>query len=238
MKRVALVTGGTKGIGAAIVNSLSNSGCFVIATYNTTEPSCENENENVMFTKLDITCIESCQKLLAELDEHNMYPNILINNAGIAKDAMFHKMTSDAWKDVINVNLLSLFNLTQPIFIRMKEGGFGRIVNISSINANKGQIGQVNYCAAKAGVQGFTKALALEGARHGVTVNTISPGYTETSMVNAMKPEILNKIKLTIPTGRLAHVDEVAAAVSYLISDLAAYTTAANIEVNGGMYSS
>ena len=236
MKRVALVTGGTKGIGAAIVNTLSNSGCFVIATYNTTEPSCENEN--VMFTKLDITCIESCQKLLAELDEHNMYPNILINNAGIAKDAMFHKMTSDAWRNVINVNLLSLFNLTQPIFMRMKEGGFGRIVNISSINANKGQIGQVNYCAAKAGVQGFTKALALEGARHGVTVNTISPGYTETSMVNAMKPEILNKIKLTIPTGRLAHVDEVAAAVSYLISDLAAYTTAANIEVNGGMYSS
>ncbi|MBW3530950.1 acetoacetyl-CoA reductase [Shewanella sp. NKUCC06_TVS] len=234
--RVALVTGGTKGIGAAIVNSLSNSGCFVVATYNTTEPNCKKDN--VIFKKLDVTCAKSCHQLLTELDEENAYPDILINNAGITKDAMFHKMTSEAWKDVINVNLLSLFNLTQPIFIKMKEKGFGRIVNISSINANKGQIGQVNYCAAKAGIQGFTKALALEGARYGVTVNTISPGYTETSMVSAIKPEILDKIKQTIPTGRLAHVDEVAAAVCYLVSDLAAYTTAANIEVNGGMYSS
>lgn len=236
MKKVALVTGGTKGIGAAIVNSLSKSGYLVVATYNTTLPP--GECENVIFEKLDVSCSEDCIKLLAKLDVDSIFPSILVNNAGITNDVMFHKMTSEVWKEVINVNLLSLFNLTQPIFVKMRERGFGRIVNISSINANKGQIGQVNYCAAKAGIQGFTKALALEGAKYGVTVNTISPGYTETSMVSAIKPEILDKIKQAIPAGRLAHVDEVAAAVCYLVSDLAAYTTAANIEVNGGMYSS
>lgn len=236
MKKIALVTGGTKGIGAAIVKSLSTNGYLVVATYNTTFPS--YTYENVIFEKLDVSCSESCIKLLAKLDADNIYPTVLVNNAGITKDVMFHKMTSEAWKEVINVNLLSLFHLTQPIFTRMRAMGGGRIINISSINANKGQIGQVNYCAAKAGIQGFTKALALEGAKYGVTVNTISPGYTETSMVSAIKPEILDRIKQSIPVGRLAHVDEVAAAVCYLVSDLAAYTTAANIEVNGGMYSS
>lgn len=236
MKRVALVTGGTKGIGAAIVKALSKNGYLVVATYNTTIPLCEYEN--VIFEMLDVTCSESCIRLLAKLDESDIYPSVLVNNAGITHDVMFHKMTRENWKEVINVNLLSLFNLTQPIFVRMREQKFGRIVNISSVNANKGQIGQVNYCAAKAGIQGFSKALALEGAKFGVTVNTISPGYTETSMVSAIKPEVLDRIKQSIPVGRLADVDEIAAAVVYLVSDLAAYTTAANIEVNGGMYSS
>jgi acetoacetyl-CoA reductase len=236
MRKIVLVTGGAKGIGEAIVDSLRNNNYFVIATYNSTKPA--SELDNVIYKKLDVTCNASCENLLNELLLDDLYPEILINNAGITKDAMFHKMTYDTWQEVINVNLLSLFNLTHPIFIKMKEKGFGRIVNISSINANKGQIGQVNYCAAKAGIQGFTKALALEGARYGVTVNTISPGYTETSMVSAIKPEILNKIKQGIPVGRLANVNEIAAAVCYLVSDLAAYTTAANIEVNGGMYSS
>lgn len=236
MKKIALVTGGTKGIGAAIVESLLKNNYFVIATYNSTMPT--HKEENVVYKKLNVTCLTSCNELLNELHTDNMYPEVLINNAGITKDCMFHKMTVDIWRDVIEVNLLSLFNLTQPIFINMKAKGFGRIINISSINANKGQIGQVNYCAAKAGIQGFTKALALEGARYGVTVNTISPGYTETSMVSAIKPEILDKIKQSIPAGRLANVNEIAAAVQYLVSDLAAYTTAANLEVNGGMYSS
>lgn len=236
MKKIALVTGGSKGIGFAIVNHLSARGYQVIATYNTTKP--HKKIENVLFKKLDISCFDSCSKLLEELDALGLYPNILVNNAGITNDAMFHKMTPGSWESVINVNLKSLFNLTQPIFTRMRENKFGRIINISSVNANKGQAGQVNYCASKAGAQGFTKALALEGAKHGITVNTVSPGYTETDMVNKIKSEVLDSIKKSIPVGRLASVNEIAAQVGFLVSDSAAYTTGANFEVNGAMYCS
>ena len=236
MKKIALVTGGSKGIGSAIVKRLSASGYEVIATYNTTTPY--EKIENVLFKQLDISCFLSCAQLLAELDELGLFPNVLVNNAGITNDAMFHKMTHQAWENVINVNLKSLFNLTQPIFTRMREKKFGRIVNISSVNANKGQAGQANYCAAKAGAQGFTKALALEGARHGITVNTVSPGYTQTDMMNKIKPETLDEIKKSIPLGRLASVEEVASQVEFLTSDFAAYTTGANFDVNGAMYCS
>ena len=223
MKKVALVTGGSKGIGAAIVKRLSMSGYKVIATYNTTTPN--EKIDNVLFMQLDISCFDSCAKLLDELDELGLFPNILINNAGITNDVMFHKMSKKAWDDVLDINLKSLFNLTQPIFSRMRENKFGKIINISSINANKGQAGQANYCAAKAGVHGFTKALALEGARYGVTVNTVSPGYTQTDMLKKIKPEILEGIKKSIPIGRLASVNEIATQVEFLASDLAAYTT-------------
>lgn len=234
--KIALVTGGSKGIGAAIVKRLSECGYKVIATYHTTTPT--DKIDNVLFKKLDISCFDSCSKLLVELDELGLFPNILVNNAGITNDMMFHKMSKNAWEDVLNVNLKSLFNLTQPIFSRMRENKFGRIINISSINANKGQAGQANYCAAKAGIQGFTKALALEGARYGITVNTVSPGYTQTDMLEKIKPEILDGIKKSIPIGRLASVNEIASQVEFLASDLAAYTTGANFDVNGGMYSS
>ena len=234
--RTALVTGGSTGIGFATVKSLINSGFKVVATYNETTP--KQAIDNVVFKKLDITSRSSCLELLTELDNLDLFPSTLVNNAGITSDSMFHKMSHEAWLQVINVNLISLFNLTQPIFTRMREKKYGRIINISSVNANKGQAGQVNYCAAKAGIQGFTKALAQEGARYGITVNTISPGYTDTSMVENIKPEILDKIKQSIPMGRLASPDEIAAQVNYLTTELAGYITGANFQINGGMYSS
>lgn len=234
MNRTALVTGCSTGIGFEIVKALSNAGVKVVGTYNNSIPM--YENANIIYRKLDITNNTACNLLLDELDLLNLSPDILINNAGIALDCMFHKMTYDDWFKVLNVNLLSLFNLTQPVFTLMKNKGHGRIINISSVNANKGQIGQVNYCAAKAGIQGFTRALALEGARYGITVNTISPGYTDTNMMTKMKPEILNKVVDAIPLKRLCNPEEVAALALYLASEQTAYVTGANFEINGGLH--
>lgn len=236
MKRVALVTGGTKGIGAAIVEKLNVEGYKVIATYNTSFP--ESPLENVVYKNLDVTDDAACQKLVSELCEKGLEPEVLVNNAGITNDAMFHKMSKENWLNVINVNLVSLYNLTHPVYNCMRSKGFGRIINISSVNANKGQIGQTNYCASKAGIQGFTKALAQEAARYGITVNTISPGYTSTGMLESIRPEILDKIIQSIPIGRLCKADEVAELVLHLVSESAGYITGTNIEINGGMYSS
>ncbi|KPN77491.1 3-ketoacyl-ACP reductase [Shewanella sp. Sh95] len=234
MHRIALVTGSSTGIGLEIVKLLSGSGIKVIATYNSSSPT--YEHADVIYRKLDVTDHLACHNFLEELAGLNIKPDILINNAGIVRDSMFHKMKYEDWYHVINVNLLSLFNLTQPVFNMMKIQGYGRIVNISSVNANKGQIGQVNYCAAKAGIQGFTKALALEGARYGVTVNTISPGYTDTKMMKEIKPEILDKIIDAIPLKRLCKPEEIADLTLYLTSEHAAYVTGANYEINGGLY--
>jgi acetoacetyl-CoA reductase len=234
VRKVALVTGGATGIGAAIVAKLASSGITVVATYNSTIP--KEKYENVIYKKLDISSVEDTQQFLKELDKLNLEPNILVNNAGITCDMMFHRMTFEAWKQVIEINLLSLFNLTQPVFKRMRDNKYGRIVCISSVNANKGQVGQVNYCSSKAGVQGFTKALSLEGASHGITVNTVSPGYTQTEMVNNIKPEVLEKIKSTIPMNRLCSVEEVASLVNYLVGDDSGYISGANFEINGGLY--
>ncbi|KZN58233.1 hypothetical protein N473_05690 [Pseudoalteromonas luteoviolacea CPMOR-1] len=236
MEKVALVTGGSKGLGLAIVESLSKSCDKVIATYNKTNPKIALPN--VVFKQLDISSKQECDLLLSELKEENIFPNILVNNAGITQDGMFHKMDFDAWQSVITTNLTSLFHLTQPVFKQMRELGFGRIINISSVNANKGQMGQVNYCASKAGIQGFTKALALEGAAKGVTVNTISPGYCETDMVAAIPSDVLDKIKNSIPQKRLGQPNEVASLVNFLVSTEAEYITGANLEINGGLYSS
>lgn len=236
MRKVAIVTGGTKGIGGAIVKSLSENGYDVIATYNTTLPLCDLDNVN--YKKLDITDSAACERLVAGLTKQGIKVGVLVNNAGITKDAMFHKMTIENWNEVIRVNLASLYNLTHPVYKQMRNNKYGRIINISSVNANKGQAGQTNYCASKAGIQGFTKALAQEAARYGITVNTISPGYANTNMVASIRPDILDKIKQSIPMGRLCEVDEIASQVSYLASDKAAYITGANIEINGGMYSS
>jgi acetoacetyl-CoA reductase len=234
MYRTALVTGSSTGIGLEIVKALSGSGVKVIATYNSSKPT--YQHEDVIYRKLDITDNVECNFFLEELAGLNITPDILINNAGVARDSMFHKMKYEDWYHVINVNLLSLFNLTQPVFNMMKDQGYGRIINVSSVNANKGQVGQANYCAAKAGIQGFTKVLALEGARYGVTVNTISPGYTDTKMMSTIKPETLDKIIDAIPLKRLCKPEEIAALTLYLTSEQAAYVTGANYEINGGLY--
>lgn len=234
MNNVALVTGGATGIGLAISKQLAEEGLNVIATYNTTPPP--ELDEKVTFKKLDITNLESCRKFISSIIEDGLNPSILINNAGITRDSMFHKMSSDDWYEVLNVNLLSLFCLTQEVFKIMRDQNFGRIINISSVNANKGQIGQVNYCASKAGIQGFTKALALEGARYGVTVNTVSPGYINTDMVSNINPNVVEKIKSSIPAGRLGETSEISRVVCFLASEKSAFITGSNIEINGGMY--
>ncbi|MCO4198564.1 3-oxoacyl-ACP reductase [Aeromonas hydrophila] len=234
MNKVALVTGCSAGIGAEIVKCLSEIGYKVIATYNNTIPN--YRDEKVLYRQLDVTDQFSCKQLLEDLISLDLAPDVLVNNAGVVNDSMFHKMEYSDWYQVINVNLLSLFNLTQPIFSAMRNKNYGRIVNISSVNANKGQIGQANYCAAKAGILGFTKALALEGARFGITVNAISPGYTNTEMVKNVRPDVLENIIGTIPLQRLCRPDEVAALVCYLVSDNANYITGANYEINGGLY--
>lgn len=234
MNNVALVTGGAKGIGLDIAKQLSKEGFNVVATYNTTPPP--ELADKVIFKKLDITNQDSCKKFVTDLVKDGLNPSILINNAGVTRDGMFHKISSADWCEVLNVNLLSLFCITQEVFKIMRDQNFGRIINISSVNANKGQVGQVNYCASKAGVQGFTKALALEGARYGVTVNTVSPGYINTDMVSNINPNIVEKIKSSIPVGRLGETSEISRVVCFLASEKSSFITGSNIEINGGMY--
>lgn len=232
--RTVLVTGGSRGIGKEIVSHLASLGHRVVFTYLKTKT--EFQLDNVFAYKVDITSFFECEDFLRELERRDLYPEILINNAGITADAMFHKMSFEQFQSVLNTNLNSIFNLTQPIYSRMRENNFGRIVNISSINARKGQLGQVNYCASKAGIQGLTKALALEGAKFGVTVNSISPGYIETDMVSQIREDIRDAIKATIPAGRFGKTSEVARLVSFLISDDSEFINGANYDINGAMY--
>lgn len=236
MKKVAVVTGGSKGLGLAIVKELAGVCDLVIATYSNTQPSFTHSN--VIYKKLDITSSSECLDLISELAASSIHPNILINNAGITADSMFHRMSFDKWLDVINVNLVSMYNLTHPLFTSMREMGFGRIINISSVNAGKGQLGQANYCASKAGIQGFTKVLALEGAAKGITANTVSPGYCETDMISSISPDILETIRKTIPQKRFGEPQEIGSLVKFLVSDEAAYINGANLDINGGLYCS
>jgi acetoacetyl-CoA reductase len=186
--------------------------------------------------RVDVNDMQSSQVFFSRLMTEGRPPDVLINNAGITVDKMFHRMKREEWRDVMETNLLSLFNLTQLAFKIMRDRKFGRIINISSINAHKGQLGQTNYSASKAGIIGFTKSLALEGARYGITVNSISPGYTETDMVTEMSSEILQGIIANIPLGRLGKPNDVANAAAFLISECSEYITGADIPVNGGMY--
>ncbi|WGV98164.1 SDR family oxidoreductase [Vibrio sp. YMD68] len=246
MKKLALITGSKGGIGSAISSKLVGDGYRVIATYYTGNYQCaldwftekEFSDDQVRLFELDVTNAEECAERLSHLLQEEGTIDVLVNNAGITKDSVFKKMTLDAWRDVIETNLNSLFNVTQPLFAPMCEKGSGRVINISSVNGLKGQFGQTNYSAAKAGMIGFSKALAAEGARSGVTVNVVAPGYTATPMVQQMKPEVLESIKSQIPMKRLATPEEIAESVSFLASDAGAYITGETLSVNGGLYMS
>ncbi len=239
MTRTAIVTGGTRGIGAAIAKALKAQGHKVAASYagNDDAANAFKEETGIAVYKWDVGDFESCGKGIAQIEADLGPVEILINNAGITRDTMFHKMTLDQWQAVINTNLNGLFNMTRNVWEGMRERGFGRIVNISSINGQKGQMGQVNYSSAKAGDIGFTKALAQEGARKNITVNAICPGYIGTEMVLAVPQEVLDKAILPhIPVGRLGEPEEIARCVVFLTSDDAGFITGSTLTANGGQY--
>ncbi|MEQ8699041.1 acetoacetyl-CoA reductase [Bauldia litoralis] len=235
---VAIVTGGTRGIGAAISRMLAAGGSTVAATYHGNDEAAEafKAETGVAIYKWDVADPEASAEGIARVEADLGPTGILVNNAGITRDGMFHKMTFDQWSAVLRTNLDSMFAMTRPVIGGMRDRGAGRIVNISSINGQKGQMGQVNYSAAKAGVIGFTKALAQENARKGVTVNCICPGYVATEMVAAMPEKVLDSIVGQIPVGRLGEADEIAALVAYLASDAAAFMTGSVLTINGGQY--
>ncbi len=239
MGRVALVTGGTRGIGAAISVALKESGCQVAANYGGNEEAAHrfSEETGIPSFKWDVGDFEACTKGIAAVAEALGPVDILVNNAGITRDTTLHRMTPEQWRAVVDTNLDSLFNMTRPVIEGMRERAFGRIVNISSINGQKGQFGQVNYSAAKAGVIGFTKALAQENAAKGVTVNVVAPGYIGTEMVKAVPADVLKaKILPQIPVGRLGEPEEVARCVVFLAADEAGFITGSTISINGGQY--
>ncbi|MCA1492955.1 beta-ketoacyl-ACP reductase [Sinorhizobium alkalisoli] len=239
MSRVALVTGGSRGIGAAISVALQAAGYKVAATYagNDEKAQAFKQETGIPVYKWDVSNYQACADGIAKVEADLGPIDILVNNAGITRDAMFHKMTPEQWGEVINTNLTGLFNMTHPIWSGMRDRGFGRIVNISSINGQKGQMGQANYSAAKAGDLGFTKALAQEGAAKGITVNAICPGYIGTEMVRAVPEKVLNeRIIPQIPVGRLGEPEEIARCVVFLASDDAGFITGSTISANGGQY--
>jgi len=239
MTRVAVVTGGTRGIGAAASKALAEAGYAVAATYSGNDEAAArfHAETGVAVYKWDVGDYDACVAGLAKVAADLGPVDVVVNNAGIARDAMFHRMTLEQWTEVINVNLNSLFNMTRPVIEGMRERGFGRIVNISSINGQKGQMGQVNYSAAKAGDLGFTKALAQENASKGVTVNAICPGYIATEMVMAVPKDVLEKAILPhIPVRRLGEPEEIARCVLFLVADDAGFVTGATLTVNGGQY--
>ena len=239
MTKLALVTGGTRGIGAAIAVKLKADGYNVISTYIGHPENAEkfSKETGIKVYKFDVAYFESCQKGISEIEQsEGKSIDILINNAGITKDRFLHKMSADEWNAVINTNLNSVFNMTRNVIEKMRNNKFGRIISISSINGIKGQIGQANYSAAKAGLIGFTKAIAQENANKGVTANIIAPGYVGTDMVKKIDPNILKTIVAQIPVGRLAEPSEIAALASYLASDQAGFITGATFSINGGQY--
>ena len=239
MARTALVTGGTRGIGAAISVQLKNAGYTVVANFAGNEEKAKafSDETGIAVVKFDVGDYDSCVDGIAKAEELAGAPiDVLVNNAGITRDGMFHKMTPEQWNDVIRVDLTSLFNMTRPLIEGMRERGFGRVINISSINGQKGQMGQVNYSAAKAGVIGFTKALAQENARKGITVNCIAPGYINTEMVAAVPEKVLESIIGGIPVNRLGEADEIAKAVVYLAGEDAGFMTGSVMTINGGQY--
>jgi acetoacetyl-CoA reductase len=239
MPRVALVTGGTRGIGAAICKALKSAGYTVAASYAGNDEAAQKfkAETGVSVYKWDVSSFDACAAGVKQVAADLGPVDVLVNNAGITRDAQLHRMKPEQWTEVINTNLGSLFNMSRQVIEGMRERKFGRIVNISSINGQKGQFGQTNYSAAKAGEIGFTKALAQEGARAGITVNVICPGYIATDMVKAMSQEVLQKNVLPqIPIGRLGEPEEIARCVVFLASDDAGLITGATLTANGGQY--
>ncbi len=238
MAKVAIVTGGTRGIGAAIARGLKAAGCSVAATYHGNDEAAAKfkAETGVAIYKWDVADPAASAAGVARVEADLGPIDILVNNAGITRDGMFHRMTWDQWSAVLRTNLDSMFAMTRPVIEGMRERERGRIVNISSINGQKGQIGQSNYSAAKAGVIGFTKALAQENAKKGITVNCICPGYIDTDMVAGVPEKVLQAIVGQIPVGRLGKADEIASLVVYLASDEAAFMTGAVLTANGGQY--
>ena len=238
MARVALVTGGTRGIGAEISRALKAQGRIVVAVYAGNDQAAQafQAETGIRTWKCDVSDFDACKQAVEQITAEIGPIEILVNNAGITRDATLQRMTRDMWEAVIDTNLGSCFNLCKLTFPAMRERKFGRIVNVGSINGQAGQYGQVNYAAAKSGIHGFTKALAQEGARYGVTVNAIAPGYVDTDMVRAVPGEVLQKIVSRIPVGRLGRASDIARGVAFFTADDADFVTGSTLSINGGQH--
>ncbi len=238
MSRVAVVTGGTRGIGRAISLELKNRGFRVAANYGGNDEAAQKfqAETGIPIYKWDVGDYEACANGLKQIEAQAGPVEVIVNNAGITRDGLFHRMTPQQWNDVIRVNLTSMFNMVQPVINGMRDRNYGRIINMSSMNGQKGQVGQVNYSAAKAGIIGFTRALAQENAKKGITVNAVAPGYIDTEMVMAVPEKVMQAILSQIPVGRLGHAEEIAKCVAFLAGDDASFMTGATITINGGQY--
>ena len=238
MARVAIVTGGTRGIGAAISVALKDAGMTVAANYagNDERARAFTDRTGIQAYKWDVADFEACQSGVAQVEADLGAVDVLVNNAGITRDTTMKRMDHEKWQEVIDTNLGGCFNMAKAVFEGMQSRGYGRIVNIGSINGQAGQYGQVNYAAAKSGIHGFTKALAQEGARNNVTVNAIAPGYIDTDMVAAVPEDVLQKIVAKIPVGRLGQAQEIARGVAFLTSDEGGFVTGSTMSINGGQH--
>jgi acetoacetyl-CoA reductase len=238
MARVAVVTGGTRGIGEAISVGLKEAGYNVAAVYAGNDEKARefSERTGIAAFKWDVSDFEACKAGIAKVEAELGPVEIVVNNAGITRDGVLHRMSFEQWNDVVATNLTSCFNMCRNVIDGMRERGFGRIVNIGSINGQAGQYGQVNYAAAKSGIHGFTKALAQEGAAKGITVNAIAPGYIDTDMVRAVPPNVLEKIVAKVPVGRLGKASEIARGVLFLVADEGGFVTGATLSINGGQH--
>ena len=238
MARVAVVTGGTRGIGRAISVALKAADYRVAANYAGNDAAAREftAETGIPAYKFDVASFGACEDGVKQIAGELGPIDVLVNNAGITRDSVLHKMTPEQWGQVIATNLTSCFNMCRLVIDGMRERGFGRIVNIGSINGQAGQYGQVNYAAAKSGIHGFTKALAQEGAGKGITVNAIAPGYIDTDMVRAVPPNVLEKIVARIPVGRLGHAEEIARGVLFLVSDQGGFITGSTLSINGGQH--
>jgi acetoacetyl-CoA reductase len=238
MSRIALVTGGTRGIGAEISRELKDAGRTVVANYASNDAAAQafHQETGIAISKFDVSDFEACKAAVDKIHAEIGKIEILVNNAGITRDSPMNRLTRDMWDAVLDTNLGACFNLAKLVWDDMRSAKFGRIVNVGSMNGQAGQYGQVNYAAAKSGIHGFTKALAQEGAKFGITVNAIAPGYVDTEMVRAVPEDVLQKIIARIPMGRLGHADDIARGVTFLTADENSFITGSTVSINGGQH--